>query len=669
MRRIVPTLLALTMLAHSAAAATPETASPAAPASAKNTTRVARETTITPGGATWRSAVLPGWGQRYKGERKKGWIFTGAFGVLALGTLGTVAEAQSADRAYTGLSNGASNTQFDAAYQRDVQARLAAEIFAGATTAVWAWAVADSRFNGVDAMRIKDARLHDIFPAQMKFWQTNNFASIVVENRSADPITNVKVRLEAPQVMSLPADAPVVETILPGLAREISMRASFSDSVFEIGRSEPRSVQARVVVEYEIRHKRKRVERTATFTVYNGNAIVWDDIRKLASFVTPREAAVSTFASEAARRKTAIYPVKNLAIAAAYFDAMSAAGIVYLSDPETPFAQLEGNAAAVDTVSFPHETLVRHTGDCDDLTALYASLLESSGVPAALVDVPGHVFVMFDSGLKPDEFRRQMGSDSFVVRNGSAWVPVETTALGKPFGSAWSSGLEEARKWIGLQKFNAVEVLASQAIYPATIPVFAPGTIATIDGAAFDRLVAMDTTKASTLGAASDKSIAELKARKLPPDQEANEIGVFLAKQGQYKIALTYFQKALSINPGLAKAKNNLGNVALMLGDKKAALKAYQEALDVSGENAPVLANLAALYYDLGEPVQAIGFYQRAIKVDPAYEMDYPELAALAAAQRDSATALRGAKPGAPETTKASPIGDKPDSPPGKFIP
>ena len=39
--------------------------------------------------ATWRSAVLPGWGQRYKGEGAKGWVMTG----LWVATLGGAAAA------------------------------------------------------------------------------------------------------------------------------------------------------------------------------------------------------------------------------------------------------------------------------------------------------------------------------------------------------------------------------------------------------------------------------------------------------------------------------------------------------------------------------------------------------------------------------------------------
>ena len=168
---------------------------------------------------------------------------------------------------------------------------------------------------------------------------------------------------------------------------------------------------------------------------------------------------MKAFASSVAVRKTTISSVKSISVAASFFDAMGADGITYLADPSAPFTYFEGNAEAVDTVNFPRETLIRRTGDCDDLTSLYASLLESAGISTGLVDVPGHVFVVFDSGLTADELRRYISpSFGFQVRNGTAWIPVEITMVGKSFNDAWTQGTVELKKWDALKKFNVVPV-------------------------------------------------------------------------------------------------------------------------------------------------------------------------------------------------------------------
>ncbi|HVO29160.1 MAG TPA: tetratricopeptide repeat protein [bacterium] len=663
MKKAICAVLVLLFAARAALAADPEPTPPREPAAV---VAPAHAPETTPGGAAWRSAILPGWGQRYKGETRKGKWFTITWSVLAVASLSTLAAKVDANRTYTHLSDTASNTAYDTAFQRDLQTSMAFDIVGGATAAFWAYNVADSGFRGADPLRIRDARIHDVFPAMAQYYQTNPLASITVENRSGDPLTNLRVHLEAPEVMSAPAEAPVVETLAPGLAREISLRAAFTDRIFDVGRSEPRSVAARVVVEYEAKGRKKSLERTATFTVYNRNAIVWDDIRKLGSFVTPREKSVLDFAAVASKKKPVGGPSKNIATAALYFDAMSAAGITYLADPETPFSQFEGNAAAVDTVSFPHETLARKTGDCDDLTALYASLLESSGVPAALVDVPGHVYVLFDSGLKPEEFRRLAGNDQFVTRNGTAWLPVETTALGKSFAAAWDIGFEETRKWTSVSRFTAADVLAAQSAFPTTLPAFSDTPAAPLDEKVLASLV--DSDRARLTGAEKqtrDRAIAEIRARHLPPDIEANEIGIALANTGRLAEAKTSFQQALAVNPRNGKALNNLGNLLYAAGDKAGALHDYLQALDVLGESPAVLVNLAQIYLDLGQAAQATTYFERARKADALYVSDYAELGALL--HPDSATAKKGAPPA--NAARAGNPDPPPPRGPGSYVP
>lgn len=45
-------------------------------------------------GALWRSAILPGWGQRYQGRSGIGWLYTGSMVVLAMATRSQYHEAQ-----------------------------------------------------------------------------------------------------------------------------------------------------------------------------------------------------------------------------------------------------------------------------------------------------------------------------------------------------------------------------------------------------------------------------------------------------------------------------------------------------------------------------------------------------------------------------------------------
>lgn len=122
-------------------------------------------------------------------------------------------------------------------------------------------------------------------------------------------------------------------------------------------------------------------------------------------------------------------------------------GLVYTSDPR----------ASGEYVQFPNETVKLKGGDCDDLSVLFSSLLESVGIETALVDykkaVDGyrHVNVLVNTEIGPEEARLLTENDTkyFVRKNekgiAEIWVPVETTSL-TDFDSAWNIGVEKFNK-------------------------------------------------------------------------------------------------------------------------------------------------------------------------------------------------------------------------------
>lgn len=55
--------------------------------------------------AAIRSLILPGWGQRFKGQRTKGWILMGLWGTLATGTVLAHVRRRNAQRAYRREAN------------------------------------------------------------------------------------------------------------------------------------------------------------------------------------------------------------------------------------------------------------------------------------------------------------------------------------------------------------------------------------------------------------------------------------------------------------------------------------------------------------------------------------------------------------------------------------
>jgi len=120
--------------------------------------------------------------------------------------------------------------------------------------------------------------------------------------------------------------------------------------------------------------------------------------------------------------------------------------LIYTSDPR----------ASAEYVQFPNETLKLKGGDCDDLSVLFCSLLESVGVETALVDFREtmgirHVNILVNTNLKPEEAKLITQNDTkyFLRKNDDGneeiWIPVETTSLDN-FNNAWNTGIEKFNK-------------------------------------------------------------------------------------------------------------------------------------------------------------------------------------------------------------------------------
>ena len=168
-----------------------------------------------------------------------------------------------------------------------------------------------------------------------------------------------------------------------------------------------------------------------------------------AAFVTPRDPAVDELARQAEPAGAAARGSTRSAIAIwrsrpRSTDALAELGVAYVPDPTNPFATISATPHAVDTIHYPYQTLDRLSGDCDDTTVLMASLLGNVGVNTRFVDVPGHIFLIVDTGLHERD-RSALGVDSTltVIADDEVWVPIETTSLAHGFAQAWRDGADE----------------------------------------------------------------------------------------------------------------------------------------------------------------------------------------------------------------------------------
>jgi hypothetical protein len=447
-------------------------------------------------------------------------------------------------------------------------------------------------------LAITEAALAPLFPSLMLHYAAHPAGSVSVRNVSAAPVGNLRTRVMTPRFMDFPAEAPVLGTLAPGASASFPLTLALNRTVLEL--QEDLVVQASIEVAFSAGGSEQTVARVLPVTIHRNTALTWDDTAKIASFITPNEEVVNGFARRALappgeEKRFLLSP--KLFQAMRLCDALAAHGITYVEDPASPVSRALGKPEVIDTVQPPRVTLLNRAGDCDDTTALLASLLEAIGVRTAILTTPGHILLAFDTG-EPAESARYLSDPKLLVmgRAGSAWIPVETTTpLQQGFLSAWAAGSQLVRTYQANGPFEFIPLAEARALYPA-LPL-PPSTIAVAEPArsAVDGLYAASLAGFTASLYTARLASLETRLKGLSGTQAARlrvQQGILQAMFGRLAEAGLAFETARKEDPGQVAPYVNLANV--LLAEKKAdeALAVIRDGLERSPGS--MLLNLAA---------------------------------------------------------------------------
>ncbi|CAF0926231.1 unnamed protein product, partial [Adineta ricciae] len=123
-----------------------------------------------------------------------------------------------------------------------------------------------------------------------------------------------------------------------------------------------------------------------------------------------------------------------------------------------------------------------------------------------------------------------------------------------------------------------------------------------------------------------------------------NNIGVVYDSMGEYSKALSFYEKALAIrekalpsnHPSLATSYNNIGLVYNNMGEYSKALSFYEKSLEIREKtlpsNHPSLATsygcIGLVYYNMGEYSKALSFYEKSLEIrEKTLPSNHPDLA------------------------------------------
>ena len=477
-------------------------------------------------------------------------------------------------------------------------------------------------------VEIKDAtvRPNPIFRSLYPHYQESEFFDVVLSNSSPQPL-DVTVGLMLPRTMSVPHTERV--TLPPQSTEKYSFSVTFDPALF----NEPDAyydnfVTPIVSVTYQRNRREQRLEKQLERVYVAGKGkLSWNVPGMAAAFVTPADLAVAGFARGLVSQYDDIlsgrFNHSNLGKAAILYDALGVYRFTYQADQKTPFASISDDRTIFDTVQYPSEMLAKpegidtKIGDCDDLTVLYASLLENLSIDTAFLEANepgrGHIYLMFDAGIHPDQAEDHFTSPAeYVEWEGRIWIPVETTMVGFTFGDAWRQGVGEYKRLEPRGLINQVYVQKwmqtyKSAVLPA-VDIELPGVVA-IDSLMMRDLDFFDRrTDEIALGSVTS----------LDTPQGAYDAGVAYLRANHLEKASAMFQRALGMDARHADALNALGVIDTRRGDYDLALDRYRESLSYVEDNG-VRMNIALTYYLMGDREQADIFYEEVVSLDGTY--------------------------------------------------
>ena len=461
-----------------------------------------------------------------------------------------------------------------------------------------------------------------VFRSLHRYYESETFLKVGLKNIS-DADLPVDVSLYVPTMMDNPHSQSV--TLPPKSEVEYDIGVSFSSDVLTSKKATfDNLVQPEVKVTYKQGGEEKLAQKKMESSYVLGKGkLTWSNPDMIACYVTPADAVVDKFARSFIQYYTPVlndyFGRSNLGRGIILYDALGTHGLVYNIDLETPFLDIADDKTAFDTVKYPGDMLRDKIGDCDDLTTLYGSLMGNLGIETMFLDVfkpgAGHIFLMFDSGVKPDEVGKYfLDETEVVVLNDKVWIPIEATLVGKSFFSAWKQGALKYNEMKAENFVNEISVKEASAKYLAGSHITPDMPMPEMDG--INDLLKEDIKQ---YGVWLEQIVYNAVGNKLDAAEDYYDAGVKYMEFGRYKEAINMLETAINMKPVFPDAINTLGVCYTKKEEYEKAIEFYEKALGQSGDHAGFMLNIAISHFMMGNKGMAKQKYDEVILIDPVF--------------------------------------------------
>lgn len=426
-----------------------------------------------------------------------------------------------------------------------------------------------------------------LFPALMNVYSSQPAGYLKVKNNGKETLKNISVSSFIRKYMDFATEGEVLKELKPGETGLVEVKTLLNKNVLSV--NEDTNIQTQFTVNWECGGKKENCVLVRPVTVYKKTAMSWTDTAMLSCFIMPNDSTVSAFAFKALESSEGAsgehtsnekqIVSKNFFRAMKLVNALGCIPLNYVPDPVTPVSSVMENEYAVDTVRFPADTLAIKGGDCDDMTTVLCSVLESAGVPAALITTPGHIFSAFNTGLKYNSVWKKLDSEYLALEyEGEAWIPVESTVLYEGFESSWKTASKEVKAaFDNDDEFEFIPLAEKRSLYP---PV-----------------------------SSDEKNIVAVEFKSDREEKNA------IVKNALIADVFEPVLKQLVSGCKECAVLNSAAKFYYSLGNTQKAIDVLNTAFALDASNVPVLNNLVALYKSTGDNKRAQEIMTRAKKL------------------------------------------------------
>ena len=475
-------------------------------------------------------------------------------------------------------------------------------------------------------LRLAEISLGDLYASQQARYAKYPAGRALVVNEGADTMVGI-VSLDLPDYLRRAWLRPV--RVVPGGQLEIDLLAPLDPAVLAL--TDVVETQAIVSLIVDDDDGRRGSQAAVPVTLHGRGALSWEAVECAAAFITVQDphvaafarSALAAFATEAGSLGDA---GRNLQSALILLEALRGHGVRYVADANRPVDRQRTGERAVDHIQYPAEVLSGRTGDCDDLTVLYAALLENAGIHTALVDLPEHVLLLVGAGVPRHEAHLlPVREDLLVVWGESLWLPVEVTRLADGFMAAWQAGADQLAELSSLElRRRAATTAGAWQRYPPANPDFH----VQVDTPGRDGLLPAVLGQRAALEAMVDD---EIERRYLRP---------------------------LSLHPQDDGLWSRLARTYASLRRFDLAIESAYRHLDVGGANVAATCNDLGIGYSLrGDLTQAKHYFGRAMELAPeaaGYRRNFERVAGGVRRDMDRDVEPQGRKARTGELTPSS---------------